>query len=163
MPERDFGGIFHIEDMTDAELRQLIAQQLREYPNIDAGWIEVAVKDGFVTLSGRVGTDMEVQVAEKVINEVLGIENYSNELVVDELHRQVLPEAIDDALAVEEELDDHLGGGSRNQSDTAEHLVEDLEAETFGTRDMQKSIQEGATYIPPDRPIPDGYGSSEDH
>ncbi len=163
MASRDFGGIFHLEDMSDEELRQFIVQQLREYPNLDAGWIDVEVDEGFVTLSGRVGTDGELQVAEKVIAEVLGIESYSNELIVSEHHRTDLPEAVDEALTIEEELDDHLGGSASQQSDTAEHLQEDLEAETFGTRDMGKAILEGMTYIPPDRPIPDGYGSSENH
>ncbi|MDQ3389520.1 MAG: BON domain-containing protein, partial [Gemmatimonadota bacterium] len=124
MANRDFGGIFHLEDMSDAELRQLIVQQLREYPNLDAGWIDISVEDGFVTLSGRVGTDGELQVAEKVIAEVLGIESYSNELIVSEHHRPDLPEAIDDSLAVEDELDDQLGGDNSQQSDTAAHLSE---------------------------------------
>lgn len=163
MANRDFGGIFHLEDMSDAELRQLIVQQLREYPNLDAGWIDISVEAGFVTLSGRVGTDGELQVAEKVIAEVLGIESYSNELIVSEHHRPDLPEAIDDSLAVEDELDDQLGGDNSQQSDTAAHLSEDLEAESFGTRDMGKAILEGMTYIPPDRPTPDGYGSRENH
>ncbi len=163
MANRDFGGIFHLEDMSDEELRQFIVQQLREYPNLDAGWIDVEVDEGFVTLSGRVGTDGELQVAEKVIAEVLGIESYSNELIVSEHHRPDLPEAVDEALTEEDELDDHLGAAASQQSDTAEHLQEDLEGETFGTRDMGKAILEGMTYIPPDRPIPDGYGSSENH
>lgn len=163
MATRDFGDIFDVEDMSDEELRQLIVQQLREYPNLDADWIDVQVDDGFVTLSGRVGTDAEVQVAEKVIAEVLGIESFSNELIVDELHRPFLPEAVDEATAAEAELDDHFGGPSGQQSDTAEHLQEDLEGEAYGTRDMGKAILEGMTYIPPDRPIPDGYDSTENH
>jgi GAF domain-containing protein len=160
---RDFGGLFNTEDMSDDELEQLVVQQLREYPNLDAGWIEVQVRDGTVTLAGAVGTDAEKQVAESVIVEVLGIESFANELVVSELHRQELPEAVDDATAVENEADDHLGRDTRQQSDTAAHLVEDLESETFGTRDMQQSIQEGSTYIPPDRPLADGYTSEEEH
>ncbi len=163
MPSRDFGGIFHLEDMSDDELRQLIVQQFREYPNLDAGWIDVSVKDGFITLSGRVGTDAEVQVAEKVIAEILGIESYSNELVVDELHRADLPEAVDEAVVAENELDDQLGGDTSQQSDTAAHLTEDLEAEAFGTHDPHKASDNGITYVPPDRPIPDGYGSHERH
>ncbi len=163
MPSRDFGGIFHLEDMSDDELRQLIVQQLREYPNVDAGWIDVSVKDGFVTLSGRVGTDMEVQVAEQVIQEVLGIQNYSNELMVDELHRGELPEAVDEAATIEGEMDDHLGGDTNQQSDTAAHLAEDLEDETFGTRDPTRAAEGTTVYIPPDRPTGDGYGSGEQH
>jgi hypothetical protein len=160
---RDFGGVYKTEDMSDDELQELITQQLNEYPNLDAGWIEVRVRDGHVTLAGPVGTDGERRVAEKVVAEVLGVREYSNELVVSASHRQELPEATDEAIAAEEEADDHLGSDTRQQSDTAAHLVDDLEGETFGTRDMQQAIQEGATYIPPDRPLPDGYDSQEDH
>jgi hypothetical protein len=160
---RDFGDVFRTQDMTDGELEQLVTEQLREYPNIDAGWIDVSVRDGVVTLAGTVGTDGEKQVAEKVVAEVIGVPTYVNELVVDALHRAEVPEEIDEAVAFEEELDDHLGGDTRQQSDTAAHLVEDLEGEAFGTRDMQQAIQEGSTYIPPDRPLPDGYRSEENH
>jgi hypothetical protein len=161
---REHGGdLFDLSHMNDDEIRELVVQQLREYPNVDADWIDVAVKDGFVTLSGRVGTDAELQVAEAVLHDVIGVETFSNELVVDELHRGESPEAMDDWLAAEEESDDQLGGGENQQSDTAEHLVEDLEAEAFGTHDVGEAIQDGIPYVPPDRPIGDGYTSRENH
>jgi hypothetical protein len=160
---RDYGDIFNTGDMSDRELRELVTQQLTEYPNLDPGWIEVDVTDGLVTLSGTVGTDGEKQVAEKVVAEILGVERYTNELMVNELHREALPEDADAAMTAESEADDHFGEGPGQHSDTASHLVEDPDAEAFGTRDMQRSVQEGATYVPPDRPIPDGYNSEEDH
>jgi hypothetical protein len=157
------GDLFDLGNMSDEEIRELVVEQLREYPNIDADWIDVQVKDGLVTLSGRVGTDAELQVAEAVVHDVIGIESYSNELMVDELHRAEGAEAIDDWLVEEDEADDQLGTPDSQQSDTADHLVEDLEAETFGTHDMGEAIQDGIPYIPPDRPIGDGYASTEDH
>ena len=157
------GDLFDLTGMSDDEIRDLVVQQLREYPNIDADWIEVQVKDGFVTLNGRVGTDDEVQIAEAVLDDVIGIETYANALVVDETHRFEAPEAVDDLLALEEESDTHLGRPNDNQSDTAGHLVEDLESETFGTHDMGEAIQDGIPYIPPDRPVGDGYDSKENH
>ncbi|HEX2091330.1 MAG TPA: BON domain-containing protein [Longimicrobiaceae bacterium] len=161
---RDFGDLFFdFSTMTDDEIYDVVVQQLREYPNIDPDWMEVEVRDGHVTLSGRVGTDGEKQVAEKIIVEALGISNFTNHLVVDELVRGDVPEAIDEALVYEQELDDHLGGGIMNQEDTASHLMENLEVQTYGTRDVQQAIEEGAPYEPPDRPLPDGYGSEEAH
>ena len=158
------GDLYDLGSMTDDEIRDLVVQQLREYPNVDADWIEVLVSGGVVTLTGRVGTDQELQVAEAVLADVIGVATYSNELMVDELHRQESAEAIDDWLVEEDASEDQLGGSPESQqSDTAEHLVEDLEAETFGTHDMQESIQDGIPYIPPDRPIGDGYTSREDH
>ncbi len=161
---REHGGdLYDFDQMTDDEIRQVVVEHLREYPNIDPDWIDVRVQDGFVTLSGRVGTDSEVRVAEAVLDDVLGIDSYANELVVDELHRHQLPEAVDDALVEEAEVDGQLGDISHNQTDTAEHLSGDLEAETYGTHDLGTSIRDGAPYVPPDRPLADGYGSREDH
>lgn len=161
---REHGGdLYDLSNMSDDEIRELVVQQLHEYPNIDADWIDVQVKNGLVTLSGRVGTDAELQVAEAVVHDVIGIESYSNELMVDELHRGEGAEAIDDWLAEENEMEDQLGDAASQQSDTADHLVEDLEAETFGTHDVGEAIQDGMPYIPPDRPIGDGYASTEDH
>lgn len=161
---QDFDELFFdFENMTDDEIYDAVMQQLEEYPGIDPGWMDVAVRDGHVTLSGRVGTDGEKQVAEKVIVETLGITRFTNELVVDELVRGDVPEAADEAAAYEAEVDDHLGGRPSNQSDTAAHLVDDLETQTFGTRDMQQAIEEGTAYEPPDRPMADGYGSEENH
>lgn len=161
---RDYGADrLDFEDMDDDELRSLVLEQLREYPNLDAGWIDVAVKEGFVTLSGRVGTDAEIQVAESVVHEVLGIEDYSNELFVDELHRGERSESADLAAVEEAEANAQVGEGNRQQSDTAEHVVEDLEEETYGTHDMGSAIRDGTAYTPPDRPTGDGYTSRENH
>ena len=161
---QDFDELFFdFENMTDDEVYDVVLQQLNEYPNIDPGWIEVAVKDGFVTVSGRVGTDSEKQVVEKIIVETMGISTFSNELVVDELVRGDVPEAADDAAAYEAELDDQLGGRDQNQSDTAAHLMENLDAEMYGTHDMQAAIEDGASYEPPYRPLADGYDSEEAH
>lgn len=162
---REHGGeLYDLEQLSDDELRGLILQQLGEHPNVDPDWIEVDVRDGFVTLTGRVGTDREVHLAEQIIHDVIGIQKYSNELLVDELHRPDLPEAVDEEVA-EENATDGLRPGTAEQqhSDTSAHLAEDLEAETYGTHDMGKAVEEGTPYIPPDRPTGEGYRSGEDH
>jgi hypothetical protein len=158
-------GTFDFSEMNDDEIYDLVVQHLTEYPELDVGWIDVIVRDGHVTLSGRVSSDGEVQIAEKALIDVLGLseESFTNDLVVDELHRGEMPEAADDAVTAELETDDQLGSQSFSQSDTAEHLVEDLEALTYGTHDAGAAVQDGASYEPPDRPVPDGYGSREDH
>ncbi|HEX5724129.1 MAG TPA: BON domain-containing protein [Longimicrobiaceae bacterium] len=159
----DFSNLHDFSTMTDDEVYDVVVEALREYPNLDLGWIDVAVRDGHVTLSGRVATDGELQVAEKVVLDILGIEHFTNELVVDELHRDTAPEAADEAAALDAEVDDQLGAPAPDQSDTAEHLVEDLDAATFGTHNPQQAMMDGTSYSPPDRPIPDGYLSHEDH
>lgn len=161
---QDFSGdLYNLADLSDEELRDLILQELQESPELDPGWIEVDVRDGFVTLSGSVGTDGEVQIVEKIVHDQLGVETYANELVVDDLHRGEQPFAADDAALADLEVDEQLGEPSDQHSDTAEHLMQDLEADTFGTHDLHQAIRDGTAYEPPDRPIPDGYGSREDH
>lgn len=159
----DFGRMLDTDGMSDDELYDLVMQQFNEQPELDTGWIDVSVSDGLVTLSGRVGTDWEVRIAENILNDVLGIRNYSNELVVDELHRADAPEAADDAIVADQEIDAQHGESDMSTEDTAQHLIEDLDGQTFGTHDMQSAIQEGMPYVPPDRPMPDGYGSGEAH
>lgn len=158
-------GTYDFSTMTDDEIYDLVVQNLGEYPEIDMGWIDVTVNDGHVTLSGRVSSDGEVQIAEKALVEVLGLDETSltNELVVDELHRGEMPEAADDAATADFESDDQLGETLGDQSDTAGHLVENLDAQTYGTHDVGTAIEEGTSYEPPDRPVADGYGSREDH
>lgn len=163
MARQHGGDLFDFSQMTDDEIRSIVVEQLREYPNVDAGWIDVYVKEGFVTLSGRVGTDTERRVAEAVVHDVLGLQNYSNELVVDELHRGELPEAADEAAVAEAEIDDQIGDVYLQTSDTADHLMENLESETFGTHDLGTAIRDGTPYTPPDRPGSDGYDSRENH
>lgn len=159
----DLNSFYNFSDMTDDELYDVVKQHLDEQPNIDVDSITIEVRDGHVTLGGRVATDAEVQIPEKIVVELMGIDEFTNEIVVDETMRGDMPEAIDDALAYENELDSQIGNGNDQQSDTAAHLVEDLEAETYGTHDAAAAAQEGQAYEPPDHPIADGYGSRENH
>jgi hypothetical protein len=163
MARQSEGDLYDFQNMTDDEVREVVLQHLREYPNLDTDDFDVLVREGRVTLSGRVGTDAEVQVAISVLDDVLGLDEYTNELIVDELRRGDLPSAADDAIAADDEIDDQVGEVSNQHSDTAEHLVEDLESESFGTHDMGRAIRDGTAYEPPDRPVSDGYGSREDH
>lgn len=163
MARQHGGELYDFDQMSDEEIRQVVVQHLREYPSIDADWVEVFVTNGFVTLNGQVGTDGEFQVAEEIIHDVLGIEDYSNELVVDEIHRGEAPAGADEAVVQDEEVDDQLGETDSQQSDTAEHITQHLDSDTFGTHDMGTAIRDGTSYVPPDRPIPEGYDSRENH
>ncbi|HET8654681.1 MAG TPA: BON domain-containing protein [Longimicrobiaceae bacterium] len=163
MARQHGGELYDFDQMSDEEIREVVVQHLREYPNIDADWVEVYVRNGFVTLNGEVGTDGEFQVAEEIVHDVLGIEDYSNELVVGEIHRGEAPSGADEAVVQDEEVDDQLGETGSQQSDTAEHIMQHLDSDTFGTHDVGTAIRDGTSYVPPDRPIPDGYDSRENH
>ena len=164
MANRGAGDLYDFQNMTDDEMREVVLEHLRDSPKLDVDDIEVDVRDGRVTLSGRVGTDMEVRVAEAVLDDVLGLDDFSNELVVDELRRGDDPSNLgDDAAGWDGDLTEAAANASSQQSDTAEHLVEDLEAETHGSSDMGQAIRDGSAYSPPDGPVSDGYGSRENH
>ena len=155
---------YDLTGMTDDEIYDVVVQHLGEYPELDMGWITVTVRDGKVTLSGRVSSDGEASIAGQALLDVVGVAELSNELIVDELHRGEAPEAADDAFAQDMEVDDQMGEPNlQYQSDTAAHLMESLEEQTYGTHDMGTAIQEGTSYEPPHRPVADGYGNREAH
>jgi len=58
---------------TDAELKQDVIDELKWEPMINDAAINVAVKDGVVTLSGYAGSLLEKLDAEKVVQSVFGV------------------------------------------------------------------------------------------
>jgi hypothetical protein len=159
----DYENLYDIENMDDGDLRDLVYQEFREVPEIDPDLVDVVVEGGAVRVSGRVGTELELQQVEHVLTDVLGIREVHNDLVVDELVRASSPEAADEAAVQDAGSDPLLGGGARRTEDSAKHLVSDPTAEMYGTRDPQEAIQNGTTYEPPDRPIQEGTWSRENH
>ena len=160
---RDYENLHHIQDMDDQELSDLIVQELTEYPEVDVDDVEIHVERGFVTLGGRVGTESEVQVVSHVVTDVLGIEHFSNEILIDEARRAQQPEAADEEAAAADATMSQLGGGDDHASDTAEHLLEHLDEELYSSHDLQQSIQQGYDYEAPDRPLQEGSWSEENH
>jgi len=155
--ERDYEDIDEIDELTDGELRALIRDRLEEQVAFDPNDVEVAVRGGAVTLSGRVGTEQELRIVEHVVTDLIGIKEVKNNLVVDPIRRAESPAAIDENL-VDEELHDGILLGDRpgNQDPEAAHLHEDMRAELFGTTDVQEAIEEGIPWNPPDGPTPEG-------
>ena len=155
---RDFEDIFRLDDLNDDDLRALVRDQLAEYESIDADNILVTATNGEVVLAGRVGTEEERRVAERILSDVIGLKRYRNDLVVDEIRRDEEPEAVDDHLAVSRERHgEPLGRRPENVDDEAEHLDEDLDARMFGTHDVQSAIERGTAWNPPDEPTPEGF------
>ena len=102
---RDFEDINDIEQLDDRELRGVIRDHLAAHNGLDINDITVEVKDGAVTLGGRVGTEGERRIADHILTDVLGINDFANELVIDPIRRAESPIDIDEHLA-EEERDD---------------------------------------------------------
>ena len=153
----DFENIDDLDDLSDSELRRLVRDRLREHRGLDPEDITVDVHDRVVELSGRVGTEGERRVAERVVTDLIGLPLVRNDLVVDALRRAESPEAADESLADEE---DHagllLGDRPVSLSPEAEHLEEDLDGRLFGTSDVGSAIQNGTAWIPPTTPTQEG-------
>lgn len=153
----DFENLHNISDLTDRELRDVVRSHLRAHNGLDADYITVNVQDGVVTLEGRVGTDVERRVAERVLTDVLGIQHVENSLVVHAIHRAESPMDVDDHLVDEERTEGLLlGDRAVPLSPEAEHLEEDLDARLGGTTDIGKAIEEGTAWVPPESPTPEG-------
>lgn len=154
---RDFEDIFDIEDLDAEELRRLVRETLRDNRSIDPLDITVHVRHGKVILAGRVGTDTEKRIAERVVSDRIGLENVESQLVVDPLRRATSPEAADESVSDEEAHEGLLlGDGPRQRSDSTDQLASHAEDEQFGTVDRTEAIEDGIPWIPPESPTPEG-------
>lgn len=160
--EKDYEDIRETDRLTDNELRALVRDEFERQLAFDPDDVDIAVSSGVVRLSGRVGTEEEFRIAERVVTDVVGVKNLKNELVVDPIRRAESPEAIDEHL-VDEELHEGLllGDRPRNEDPEADHLHEDLRAELFGTTDVGEAISGAIPWNPPDGPTPEGVSGPD--
>lgn len=162
----DFEEVFDVDDLDDGELQQLVHDTLRETRSVDVHQIQVHVHDSMVTLSGRVGTDGERRIAERVVSDRIGVERVKNNLIVDPLQRAESPEAADEDVVDDAEHEGLLLGERAVPIDPeADYLAADPEGELYGTIDRTKSMEEGIPWTPPDSPSPegeDGTGTERD-
>ncbi|HJU89578.1 MAG TPA: BON domain-containing protein [Gemmatimonadaceae bacterium] len=153
----DFEDRFNPDNLSDDELRRVVRQELEATDTVDADNILVTVREGVVILGGRVGTEAERRVAERVVSDVIGAE-VDNQLLLDEIRRDEEPEAIDDHLARRDDTDEEpLGRTLDDTSDTAESTREDLDARLFGTHNVGRAIADATPWEPPDNPTPEGF------
>jgi hypothetical protein len=159
---QDYENIDDTAGMSDGELRAYVRDRLEEQLAFDPDDIDVAVRNGVVRLSGRVGTESEYRVVDHLVTDVLGLTDVKNELVVDSIRRAESPVAIDEHL-VDEDAHAGLLLGDRPGTDSpeADHLQEDVRAELFGTADVQKAIEGAIPWIPPESPTPEGLSGTD--
>jgi hypothetical protein len=160
---RDFEDVHDIDDLSDEELRALVREHLAADSALDIDDLSIHVKEGHVVLDGRVGTDEERRIAEHIVTDVLGLEDYENNIFVDPVRRAISPEAADENLTEEEQTEGRLLGDrpvGRDPED--ETSVEDIDAELFGTSDVGHAIEEGTAWIPPEAPTPEGYPGEDE-
>ena len=152
-----FDNVHDVGDLDDRELRDLVRSHLRAHNGIDADYITVQVANGAVVLEGRVGTDYERRVAERVVTDVVGVADVRNDLVVQSIHRAESPLDMEEHLLEEERTEGLLLGDRPVPLDPeTEGTVEDLDSRLFGTSDVGKAIAEGTAWIPPESPTQEG-------
>lgn len=159
---KDFEDALNLDQMDDDDIGELLRQRLDEAEEFDVDSVDIEVREGHVTVEGRVGTDQERQHVEQVLT-ALGAEDYDNNVVVDESTRAERSDAADIAHLEDSAVTDGLGERGKSTSDTAEHLQEDTASEQYGTRDMKKAIEQGQSFNPPDGPLQEGVGGGETH
>lgn len=158
----DFDNSDEIQNLSDAELKRYILDELRSQKAFDVNDIGVDVNDGAVTLTGRVGTEEELRIIDHVMTDVISVRTVQNDLVIDEIRRAESPEPIDEHIADEEEHGGLLlGDVPRPLSPEADHLADMSEDGSVGTHDIQQSIESAEPWIPPESPTPEGLGGQE--
>lgn len=158
----DFENTDDISEMTDDELHRLVRDRFDAEQALDPDDLVVTVRDGRVTVAGRVGTEVELRIADHLLSDGLGLTDYDNQLVVDPIRRAESPEAIDEHLVDEAEHEGRLlGDRAVPLSPEAEHQGENVNTHMFGTADVQESIEEAAPWIPPEGPTPEGLGGTD--
>lgn len=156
----DFEDLHNIEELDDTELRDLVREQLSEHAGLDIDEITVRAHDGQVTLSGRVGTDGERRIAEHVLTDVLGIQDFTNDLVVDQLARATNSEAADESVESDGERSGVFDDVEISMTDESAHLADSADDDLAGTSDYQKVMEDGMSYNPPSSPTAEGLSDS---
>ena len=150
-----------LDALSDEEIYDRIQEHLRE-GGVDPDDLDIDVADGKVTVGGRLGTEAEIRIVDHILTDQVGLSGYENEIVTDPL---AVEESSEDTLESaqdqrSEDEDSRLGEADDDRSDTADHLDENVERRTFGTRDPSAAVEEGTPYTPPDRPTPEGREGS---
>lgn len=68
--------------LTDTDLAKTVLQVLESEPGIDATHITVTVAEGWLTLAGEVAEDAQKWMAEKAVQDLLGVRGVTNEILV---------------------------------------------------------------------------------
>jgi len=158
----DYDNSDEIRNLTDDELRSHVHAELSSQNAFDVDDIDISVRNGAVTVSGRVGTEEELRIVDHVLTDLIGLSDVTNNLVIDELRRAVSPEAIDDHIADEEQHSGLLlGDVPRALSPEAEHLADMGSDDSIGTHDVQEAIEGAEPWIPPESPTPEGVSGQD--
>jgi hypothetical protein len=159
---RDYEDLQNLDQLEDREIRDLVRERLAEHNGLDIDDIVVTVQNGAIALSGRVGTESERRIADHILTDVLGVEEFTNDIVIDPIRRAESPMDIDDHLNEENrESGLLLGDRAVPLSPEAEHLADDADSDLDGTTDVQDAIEGAKSWNPPESPTPEGLSGTD--
>ena len=72
------------QDLSDKEIVDLIVESLEDNGRINLEFVEVECIKGRPVLAGRVSSDAEIQLVDEILNDVLDIHEYENNMWVDD-------------------------------------------------------------------------------
>src|SRR3569832_24450 len=75
---RDFENIDDVDDLDDNVLMQFVLDRLAEHRGLDLADITVTVHDHVDALDGRVSTDRERRVAERIVTDIVSVSDVGN-------------------------------------------------------------------------------------
>jgi osmotically-inducible protein OsmY len=76
------GAVMALADSADDRIYDQVRIKLANHPDVKGAAIEVTVKEGVVTLQGKVRTEKARQKAESVAGKVKGVKRVVNQLLV---------------------------------------------------------------------------------
>ncbi|PYP79426.1 MAG: hypothetical protein DMD35_08360 [Gemmatimonadetes bacterium] len=159
---RDYEDLQNLDQLDDREIRDLVRERLAAHNGLDIDDIVVNVENGAIALSGRVGTEGERRIADHILTDVLGVQQFTNDLVVDPIRRAESPLDIDEHLEEEDRTSGLLlGDRAVPLSPEAEHLADDADADLAGTSDVQDAIEGAASWNPPESPTQEGMSGTD--
>jgi hypothetical protein len=159
---RDYEDLDNLDQLDDREIRDLVRERLAAHNALDIDDILVEVDEGVISLSGRVGTEGERRIADHILTDVLGVQEFTNALVVDPIRRAESPLDIEDHLVDEERTEGLLlGDRAVPLSPEAEHLGDAPDSDLAGTTDVQSAIEGAAGWNPPEGPTPEGMSGTD--
>jgi hypothetical protein len=159
---RDYEDIQNLDQLDDREIRDLVRERLAEHNGIDIDDIVVNVQNGEIALTGRVGTEGERRIADHILTDVLGVQEFRNELVIDPIRRAESPMDIDEHLAEEDRAAGLLlGDRPVPLNPEAEHLADDADSDLAGTTDVQDAIEGAKSWNPPESPTQEGMSGTD--
>ena len=159
---RDYEDLQNLDQLDDREIRDLVRERLAAHNGLDIDDIVVTVQNGAIALSGRVGTEGERRIADHILTDVLGVQEFTNDLVIDPIRRAESPIDIDEHIDDEERTAGLLlGDRAVPLSPEAEHLADDSEENLEGTTDVGNAIESATAWTPPTSPTPEGMAGTD--